>query len=135
MIGIDTNILLRWLVDESIWPDDNPSQTEAVARLLGQNETIYVNAVTLSETLWVLSKPMKQTKAVIAELIDRLLAAANVDIENRAAVAAARRGFHRGKAGIHDRLIGEFNRLGGCSTTMTFDQDASETPGFTLLKA
>jgi predicted nucleic acid-binding protein len=33
-----------------------------------------------------------------------------------------------------DALIGEINRLVGCATTMTFDEGATEVPGFTQLQ-
>ena len=32
--GLDTNVLLRWLIDETIWPDDHPGQTCAVQHLV-----------------------------------------------------------------------------------------------------
>ena len=30
MIGLDTNVLLRALIDESVWPEDSPGQMRAV---------------------------------------------------------------------------------------------------------
>jgi predicted nucleic acid-binding protein len=33
-----------------------------------------------------------------------------------------------------DALIGEINRLVGCATTMTFDEGATDVPGFTQLQ-
>jgi predicted nucleic-acid-binding protein len=134
MIGLDTNILLRWLVDESIWPDDNPRQTAAVIALLeDETERFYANAVVISETVWVLEKPMKQSKQVLIQILDRLLLASNLLVQCHDAVAAARRSFERSKTGIHDRLIAEINSQAGCAWTATFDFPASKTPGFRLL--
>jgi hypothetical protein len=44
MIGLDANVLLRWLIDEDTWPEDDPGQTAAVAALLERkSERFYVN--------------------------------------------------------------------------------------------
>ena len=136
MIGVDTNVMLRWLIDESIWPDDNPGQTRAVARLLGdERQVFYVNSIVLAETIWVLQNPMKQTKDVVLGVLDRLLGFANVEIQDREAVRAARAAMARFKGGIHDQLIGAINAHARCSFTVTFDKDVSKTPGFKLLDA
>lgn len=135
MIGIDTNVLLRWLIDESIWPDDNPGQTAAVGALLTNDaHTFYVNSIVLAETLWVLQNPMKQPKAILLEILSRLLQSANVVLQDRSAVVAARESFMKQASGVHDRLIAEINMVAGCGHTFTFDIQASKTPGFRLLK-
>jgi predicted nucleic-acid-binding protein len=134
MIGLDSNILLRWLIDESIWPNDNPRQAAAAAALLqDETERFYANSVVISEVLWVLEKPMKQSKRVLIEVLDRLLMTSNLVIQCHEAVAAARRSFEKHKGGIHDRLIAEMNNHAGCAWTATFDSAASRTPGFRLL--
>lgn len=136
MIGLDTNVLLRWLIDKSIWPDDNPGQTAAVARLLGDDrKTFFVNAIVLAETLWVLLHPMKQPRAVVLSVLDRLLSLANVDVEHRDAISAARSAMATSKSGIHDRLIAAINAQAQCAFTATFDRAAGATPGFKLLEA
>ena len=59
MIGLDTNVLLRGLIGESVWPDDNPGRTQRVADLiLDSGETFFVNNVVLAETVWVLAHAM-----------------------------------------------------------------------------
>ena len=134
MIGLDTDILLRWLIDESIWPDDNPGQLQAVETLLSDDARSYfVNSIVLSEVLWILTKRAGQPKSVILEIIERLLLSANVEVQHREAVEATSKSFAANKSGIHDRLIAEINAQVGCETTFTFDKAASRTPGFTLL--
>ena len=136
MIGLDTNILLRWLIDESIWPDDNPGQTAAVEKLmLDERQGFYVNTIVLAETMWVLANPMKQSKRILTEIIDRLLLSSNLTVQDRNAVIAARTSFAKFRSGVHDRLIAEINAHAGCAYTATFDIQASKTPGFRLLQA
>jgi predicted nucleic-acid-binding protein len=134
MIGLDANVLLRWLIDEDTWPEDDPGQTAAVAALLERkSERFYVNTVVLAETLWVLERPMKQKKSALATVMDRLLGASNLTIDCRDALLAARASFEQHRCGINDRLIAELDSRAGCSWTATFDQDASQSPGFRLL--
>lgn len=136
MIGLDTNILLRWLVDESIWPSHSRQQTAAANALLGDaTQRFYANSVVISEIMWVLERPMKQSKRVLIDVLDRMLATSNLMIQCHEAVAAARRSFEKHKGGVHDRLIAELNSHAGCDWTATFDITASKAPGFRLLRS
>ena len=59
--------------------------------MLGDDrKKFFVNAIVLAETLWVLLHPMKQPRAVVLSVLDRLLSLANVDVEHRDAISAAR---------------------------------------------
>ncbi|MEL6464988.1 MAG: type II toxin-antitoxin system VapC family toxin [Pseudomonadota bacterium] len=134
MIGIDTNILLRWLLDESISDDDAPHQTALVsAHILDGKETCFANAVVVAETLWVLAHPMKQPKAVLVDIVERLLASFNVEVSEPQAVHVALDAYRTGNAGFVDYLIGEINAKAGCTTTLTFDKKAAKSERFTLL--
>jgi predicted nucleic-acid-binding protein len=136
MLGVDTNILLRWLIDESLWPPDDATQWAAAQRLIGDNERqFYVNLVVLAETLWVIERRLKQSAPVVAEILARLEAAANVTLQEREAVRAVSASLARKRPGVVDRLIAEINARAGCEATLTFDVSASRTPGFRLLKA
>ena len=135
MIGLDTNVLLRWLIDESIWPDDDLGQIQAVSDLiLDTGETFFVNHVVIAETIWVLANPMGQPKPVLIEIIDRLLSSANVVLDRREAVVSALAGFREGKPGFTDHLIGHVNRHAGCEATVSFDKAAHRSDVFRRLK-
>lgn len=135
MIGLDTNVLLRWLVDETVWPDDAPDQTAKAADILSRRDALFfVNAVVLAETIWILSRPLRQQKAALAGLIQRLLESANIVIDHREAAEAALATWIEGRGGFADHLIGQINRLASCSTTLTFDQKAEPADAFTRLR-
>lgn len=134
MIGLDTNVLLRWLIagDEAV--NDAPDQTKLVERAIGEGrEVCYINAVVVAETLWVVGGPLKQPRSVQAEIVERLLYSHNVRVSDRAAVEVALEGFRSGGGGFADHLIGAINRLAGCRTTLAFDRKASKSPDFTEL--
>jgi predicted nucleic-acid-binding protein len=134
VIGLDTNVLLRALISEDVWPDDQPGQMKAARRLITEgNESFFVNHVVLAETVWVLSGPMRQPKSKVVEVLDGLLAATNVVVDRHEAVAAAVAAFRDGKPGFADHLIGHVNRMSGCDHTVSFDKDARSSPTFRLL--
>ena len=136
MLGIDTNILLRWLIDESVWPPDNPTQWAAVQRLLGDpNQRFHVNLIVLAEALWVIEERLKQPASAVVDLLARLDAAANLTLQDSEAVRAASAAHLRNRPGVNDRLIAEVNKRAGCEATLTFDEVASRTPGFRLLQS
>lgn len=136
MIGIDTNVLLRWLVDETLWPIDDPEQADAARQALSDPANrFFIGTVVLAETIWVLGKPLRQSKPVLLDLLDRLMKAANIEIESRDAVTEAVGSFAVGPGGFTDHLIGAVNRHAGCHTTLTFDKAAGRTPNFTRLGA
>jgi predicted nucleic acid-binding protein len=136
LLGIDTNILSRWLIDESVWPPDNPAQWAAVQRLLGDpNQRFHVNLIVLAEALRVIEKRLKQPASAVVDLLVRLNAAANMTLQDSEAVRAASAAHSRNRPGVNDRLIAEVNKRAGCEATLTFDEVASRTPGFRLLQS
>lgn len=135
MIGLDTNIVLRWLVDDSVWPDDAPGQTTLISeKMTSENVVFFVNSIVFVETIWILTSKLKLTRSLAVQIVDKLLQASNVRVENRAAIEAAGKGFAAGPADFGDCLIGEINRQSGCSTTLTFDRRASKVETFTRLE-
>lgn len=134
-MGLDTNVLLRWLVTEDIWPDDAPEQTSRVSEILLAPKTIFfVNLVVLAETAWVLGRPMKQPKDIVMAVVHRLLYSTNIVVESRSAATAALESYARGSGDFADHLIGQINRIQGCETTLTFDRKASRTGLFRDLR-
>lgn len=136
MIGLDTNVLFRWLLDGSIAPDDSPDQRHLVSELvLESDERFFVNHVVIAETVWLLKNKVDQSNETVKEIVDCLLGSFNVEIDRPSTVEAALASFVRHPGGFADHLIGKINRDAGCRTTMTFDRAASRSPDFTPLKS
>jgi predicted nucleic-acid-binding protein len=132
---LDTNILLRWIVDESVWPVDNPKQWAAARRLLDDDrQKLFVNTIVLAEMLWVIESRLKQPAAVVASVLTRLLGAANLTLQEHDAVMTAAAAHVSERPGVNDRLIAEINKCAGCEATLTFDARASRTSGYRLLR-
>jgi len=131
MIGLDTNVLARFLV-----ADDEVQAARArtyIERAIAAGETLYINRVVLVETVWILAKFYRRSRPVLADAIERILQAAEFEVEEKQLVWEALQEFRRGSADFADTLIGAVNRFAGCSTTATFDKDAGKLKTFSLL--
>ena len=135
MIGLDTNVLLRWLVDETIWPDDAPEQTALATEALSRRDAqFFVDAVVLAETVWILARPLRQKKLALVAVSHRLLNTSNLVVDHCDAAEAALAAWGGGRGDFADHLIGAINRSAGCGTTLTFDRNAEPADAFTRLR-
>jgi predicted nucleic-acid-binding protein len=73
MIGLDTNVLLRYLVQDD--PVQSPRATEIISRRLTEEEPGFVSLVTILEVVWVLKSLYKRSHQEIANDIEMVLAA------------------------------------------------------------
>ena len=128
MLGIDTNVLVRFLVR------DNDIQFEKSRKLIKREAAagrqVFVNQLVLMETEWVLRSRYAVSKTQIIEAISSLLNATDVQFEDEPAIEEALFIWKDATADFADCLIGAKNRRMGCRATATFDEKASKLPGF-----
>lgn len=130
LIGLDANVLIRWLIED----DSSPDQTEKIRdRIRIASGEVYINLVVLAETTWVLGHIYRQSRATIASAYRGLLAHPKVKVADRALVETALTAYELGNSGFVDHLIGTLNTAAGCKTTLTFDKSAAKGPHFTQL--
>ncbi len=130
MIGLDTNILIRYVMQ------DNPQQSAAVAALLAQlteEEPGYISVATLLELVWVLRSRYRVPKGEQIVVLEHLLRTTTLLLQHEREVSRAFASWQSGPGSFSDVLIAELNAAAGCSTTFTFDQKASRLRGFSLL--
>jgi predicted nucleic-acid-binding protein len=123
MIGLDTNVILRYLLQ------DDPKQTRQVnqifERQLSDSKPGFVNLATVLEIVWFLRSLFKQTPIQIATHIETLLTADFLEVQNEQQVFEATFALKRGAGEFEDALIGALNSWSGCSRTLTFNRGAS----------
>ena len=129
MIGLDTNILLRYITN------DDPEQGARAAQIveaLSEESPGYLNTVVLVEMTWVLKAVYGYSRSQIASVIREVMAAPELKVEHSGSVWAALGLYRSGKADFEDALIGRINAARRCSTTYSFDQKAVKSlPDFT----
>lgn len=132
MIGLDTNLLVR------IFAGDDAAQAGRVARLIdveGRHEPVFVSVIVLVEFAWTMRRAYRWEADRVLAAMRQITEHANVVVEDRDAVREAIALCLNERADFPDQLIAVRNADRGCRTTMTFDRDASQAPGFTLLSS
>jgi len=130
MIGIDTNVLIRYLAQ------DDALQSPVASRLIDgftRDAPGFISQVVLVETVWVLTRVYKITRAAIADTVETLLRARELVVDNAEIGYLALATYRATKADFSDALIAHSGLLAGCAETLTFDQAAANAPGMTLL--
>jgi predicted nucleic-acid-binding protein len=131
MIGLDTNVLLRYLTQDD--PAHSARATEIIERRLTAEEPGFVSLVSVLEVAWVLKSLFKRSRQQIATDIEMLLAADTLEIQNEQEVYTALVALRNGWGTFEDALIGSLGAWRGCSATLTSDEDAAKKlPGFRL---
>jgi predicted nucleic-acid-binding protein len=128
MIGLDTNVLVRYLAQED--PAQSARATEIIERRLSEANPGFVSVVAMAEMAWVLERAYGlPTKDVVAA-IERTLQADVLVIEREQQVFAAMTALKEGGGSFADALTGALGAAAGCSTTLTFDRKALRLPEF-----
>src|ERR1700720_2073356 len=131
MIGLDTNILVRYLAQDD--PVQSPKATELIERQLTPNNPGFVSVVAMVETVWVLDRAYGLTNQEAAAAVERLLQVEVLAIESEQEVFTAMVALKQGRGSFADALIAELGVRAGCTRTLTFDQKAVRLPGFELV--
>ena len=131
MIGLDTNVLVRYLTH------DDPLQYEKAAAFIDaatdRGEQFVVNTAVLCELVWVLGTAYDYSRVEIARALDQIFATAQFEIERLDEARQALGDFRATKADYSDALIGRINRSLGVEHTVTFDRDLKAVETFRLL--
>jgi len=131
MIGLDTNVLVRYLAK------DDPIQTPVAVKLvrsLSEDEPGFLSLVVITELIWVLRMSYRYRNNEIANVVEKLLQSRELIVEQEELFADALRGFATGSADFADYLIERTGQLAGCIHTFTFDKRAATFAGMRLLK-
>ena len=120
MIGLDTNVLVRRLVQ------DDPSQAKQAAGAIdgaaGRGERLHLAAVTLCELVWVLESSYDEPRAKVAAALDQILRTTDFELEHRDHVRHASDTYRDTAVDFADALVAHINHAAGCEHTLTFDK-------------
>lgn len=130
MIGLDTNILVRYLTQDD--PIQSLKATEIIERRLTEEAPGFVSIVAMVETVWVLERAYSLATHEIAAAVERMLQADVLVVENEQEVFTAMIALKDGQGSFSDAVIAALGARASCSCTLTFDQKALRLPGFEL---
>ncbi len=130
MIGIDTNILVRFFAKDDVVQS---ARAKAFLQTLSPGSPGFVSLICLIELVWVLRSQYDLGKAQLVERLEQLLNSPELILESQEAVAQAMQRFARVKADFADCLIERSGHALGCHETVTFDEGAARLVGMRLL--
>lgn len=121
MIGLDTNVLLRYIVA------DDPDQFERARRLvetrLTPEEPGWIGLIVAAELVWALRFHYGYSREEVADVIERLLDTAEIEFEREFVVVDALRLYRSTRIDFADALVVLCARLNRCAETASFDRE------------
>ena len=131
MIAVDTNVLLRLLVN------DDAAQAGRARALFDAcaeaGESLWIADVVLAETVWALARSYGRERADIVTALRALAGNVTAQLESAACLAEATTLYERGPADFVDCLLAVKARQRGCSALRSFDKNMRRLPGVELL--
>ncbi|MCD9122919.1 type II toxin-antitoxin system VapC family toxin [Cupriavidus sp. UGS-1] len=130
MIGIDTNVLVRYFAQ------DDPLQSPVASALLeglSPERRGYVPIVALVELVWVMTRRFEVKRNGIAAIVQGILESRELVVESPETVRKALQSYATSTADFADCLIERTCHAAACEWVATFDAAAARTPGFRLL--
>jgi len=122
MIGLDTNILVRYVTQ------DHAAQSAAAVKImesLSHESPGFVSLVVIAELVWVLDFSYRFNKHEIEHVVERLLRSKELVLERAEIVSQALRKFRVSRANFADCLIERCGNAAECQYVLTFDKDAA----------
>ena len=130
MIGLDTNVLARYLIA------DDASQYRTAARLIESEvlQGFFISDIVVCELVWVLRDAYEASRQDIVDVLSDIFGTPAFFFADRDRLyrSLARYASHRGD--FADYLIGLHATDAGCHTTLTFDKALKTEAGFRLAK-
>ena len=131
MVGIDTNVLVRFVVQ------DDKKQAALASELIEHHcsatNPALIGLIVLCEFVWVLSSACGYSYVQIASALKQILVTECFAVAKHDLAWSAMRDYANGAGDYADCLIARLNELNGADTTFTFDKRASRNRRFTLL--
>ena len=117
MIGLDTNVLARYYIQDE-GDAEATKQREAARRLMESGEPLMVCKTVLLELEWVMRGYYKFSTAQIAGVINHLLASPQVTVEDRESIVQA---LSHCQAGLELADALHHASYRGCDSVASFD--------------
>jgi len=121
MIGLDTNVLVRYLTQDD--PEQSARASHLIETRCTRHEPGRISLVVLCELTWVLEGAYEYGKKLVVQVLEHILASRELSVENEDIARSALAAFRRGRADFADYVIVFSNRSAGCETTYSFDSD------------
>lgn len=128
MKGIDTNVLVRYILQDDI--EQGKKATKFIESECSVESPGFINSIVLCELVWVLETAYQYPKQDIANVIEKILKIKQFFIHESEIIWQTLYSYKNSKADFADNYIGKLNTYHGCKYTVTFDKKAVRLENF-----
>lgn len=122
MIGIDTNVLVRYITQ------DHRQQSSQANKLMDKKLTSdnygLISKIVLCELIWVLSYAYNYSKSQIEDVVQQILITQELMVEDAENALQALQYYRKGTASFADYFLAQTHCSMGAGYTVTFDKKA-----------
>ena len=129
MLALDTNVLVRVLVDDT----GAPEQCRAARQMVSEAGEVFISQVVQIETVWVLSGAYGLNRSSLCGVMEKLSAHPAFHLQSASIFAEALGIFASAHADFADCMILAESRAEGCELA-TFDRKFARLAGVRLVK-
>jgi len=131
MIGLDTNLLVRYITQDGPEAETVSRHLEAVCTA---DNPGFIPVITLCELVWVLDRAYGYHRAQISEIVTTLIETNQFEMESVEMVWRALNDYRSGPADFSDYLMAHMCKHHGATPVHTLDKKASRSKLFHLVK-
>jgi predicted nucleic-acid-binding protein len=122
MIGLDTNVLVRYLTQDDA--AQSALANQVIEEQLTPRNPGFISSIVLVEVVWVLEACYDQTQSAIEAIVNGFLTTRQLMVDEADLVYLALKRFSGGNVDFSDALIAVISENRGCSSILTFDKKA-----------
>ena len=131
MIGLDTNILIRFLTQDD--PQQSRKAAHEIEKGLSAGQKFFIADIVLCELVWVLETAYGYECRKIAPVLENILRTRQFQFENKDLLWISLADYRNKKGDFADHLIGRAGHKAGCRETLTLDAGLKNHPVFRVL--
>lgn len=133
MIALDTNVLVRFIVEDAEALEQSTAARELVLASAAAGDHIFLPDVVLCEFVWVLRRVYEVDRSEVAATLEELLTTEHLVFESPRAVVKAVNEYASGPADFADYLLRNVALNSGCDLVYTFDRKFARSDRVELL--
>lgn len=130
MIGLDTNVLARYLTQDD--PDPSARANRLLETRCARDAPGWIALVVLCELVWVLRGAYRYEKSQVVEVLEWIMATVELEIEDEDVARQALSAYRKGGADFADYVILYGAGMAGCETLYSFDRRLAGQKGVSM---
>ena len=131
MIGLDTNIIVRYLTQDD--PDQSRKASLEIEKGLSAGHMFFIADIVMCELVWVLETAYEYDRREIIPVLENILRTKQFQFENKDLLWKSLTDYRNKKGDFADHLIGHVGYKSGCQDTITFDSELKNNPIFRVV--